>query len=229
MEEASYEGVRVFVVAATGAYSFSALRDMCFKPTLGLTEPKLVEPVFPKTEVMTKLMHDRDPHLTRNGLGRGACPLQRPAKNDDSVWRNQVVLATALGERDPLIQAEQGILVPCGETIKSSGDTSLSDLICGRLVFDDHVHVVEHGRDLRWEAIQRTGDNPLKPLVPRVLDTATNPVLHTANDTSFGVIPPIYGEPEAVRTVTRLSSSASVFTKSTLRTRTRRYTRRYDQ
>ena len=38
------------------------------------------------------------------------------------------------------------------------------------LVLDDHVHVVEHGDDLGWEAIQRTGDDPLKPLLPRVLD-----------------------------------------------------------
>lgn len=167
---------------------------------MGLTQPKLFQPVFPKPEVMTELMHDRYPHFTRNGLGRGACPLQRPAKNGDSVWQNQVVLPTSLGEWYSLIQAEQGILIPCGGTIEPGCGTSLSDLISSRLVLDDDMHVVEHGRDLGWKAIQRTGDDPFKPLLPRVLDTVANPVLHTGNDTSFGVISPIYGEQSRVRT-----------------------------
>jgi hypothetical protein len=206
MEEASYEGVRVFVVAATGAYSFSALRAMSVKPSLGLAQPKLCEPVFPETEVMTQLMHNRDPHFTRNRLGRGTRPLQRPAKNGNSVWRNQVILPTSLGEWHPLIQAEQGILIPCGGTIEPGCSASLCNLISGRLVLDDHMHVVEHGHDLWWEAIQRTGDDPLEPLLPRVLNTVPNPVLHTPNDTSFGVISPIYGEHNRVRTAPNLLS-----------------------
>jgi hypothetical protein len=111
-----------------------------------------------------------------------------------------VVLPTTPGEWYPLVQAEQGILIPRGRTIEPSRSAGLSDLISARLVLDNHMHVVEHGHDLRWEAIQRTGDDPLKPLLPRVLDTVTNPVLHTANDTSFGVIAPIYGELKPVRT-----------------------------
>lgn len=167
---------------------------------LGLAQPKFFEPVLLETEVMTKLVHDRDPHFTGNRLGRGARPLQRPAKNGDSVWRNQVILPTTLGEWHPLIQAEQGILTPCGGTIEPGCGASLSDLISGWLVLNDHMDVVEHGQDLGWEAIQRPGDDPLEPLLPRVLNTVPNPVLHTANDTSFGVISPIYGEHERVRT-----------------------------
>lgn len=159
-----------------------------------------MEPVFPETEVMTKLMHDRDPHFTCNRLGRGTCPLQRPAKNGDAVWRNQVILPASRGKRHPLIQAEQGILIPCGGTIEPGCGASLGDLNSGRLVLDDHMHVVEHGHDLGWEAIQRPGNDPLEPLLPRVLNTAPNPVLHSANDTSFGVISPVYGEHSRVRT-----------------------------
>lgn len=84
--------------------------------------------------------------------------------------------------------------------IETSGNPCLSDLVSSWLVFDDYVHIVEHGEDLRGEAIQRTGDDPLKPLLPRALDTVANPVLHLTNDTSFGVITPIYGEPGCVRT-----------------------------
>jgi hypothetical protein len=200
MEEASYEGVRVFVVAATGAYSFSALRDICVNPSLGLAQPQFLEPVFPESEVVSQLMHHRDPHFTRNCLGRGTRSLQRPAKNGDSVWRNQVVLPTSQGEWHPLIQAEQGILIPCGGTIEPGCGASLSNLISGRLVLDNYMHVVEHGRDLGWEVIQRAGNDSLKALLPRVLDTVTNPVLHVVNDTSFGVIAPIYGEHSGVRT-----------------------------
>jgi hypothetical protein len=229
MEEASYEGVRVFVVAATGAYSFSALRDMVVKPSPGLAQPKLFEPVFPETEVMTELMHNRDPHFTRNSLGRGACPLQRPAKNSDSVWQNQVVLPTTLGDWHPLIQAEQGILIPCGGTIEPGRGTSLSDLISGRLVLDDHMHVVEHGRNLRREAIQRTGNDPLKPLPPRVFDTVAHPFLHIANDTSFGIIAPIYGEQRGVRTRPMLLLRRRLSLVSARTERIRRYTHRYDQ
>jgi hypothetical protein len=153
-------------------------------------------------------MHDRDPHFTRNSLGRGTRPLQRPAKNGDSVWRNQVILPTSLGEWHPLIQAEQGILIPCRGTIEPGCGASLCDLISGRLVLDDHMHVVEHAHDLGWEAIQRTSDDPLESLLARVLNTAPNPVLHTPNDTSFGVISPIYGEHGRVRTVLNIPTAS---------------------
>jgi hypothetical protein len=145
-------------------------------------------------------MHDRNPHFTRNRLGRGACPLQRSAKNGDPVWQNQMILPTTLSEWHPLIQAEQGILIPCGGTIEPNCGSGLSDLVSARLVLDNHMHVVEHGHDLRREAIQRSGHDPLKSLLPRALDTVTNPVLHNVNDTSFGVIAPIYGELRPVRT-----------------------------
>ncbi len=200
MEEASYDGVRVFVVAATGAYSFSALHNVCIKQSCGLVQTELREPIFVKAEMVTKFVHDRYSHLARNRLGRGACPFQRPAKDGDPIRRNQVVIPTTLGERYSLVQAEQGFFIPGGEAIETGCDSSLRDLLGVWLVLDDHMHVVEHGDDLRWEAIQRAGDDSLKPLLPRVLDTVTNPVLHTANDTSFGVIAPVYGELEHVRT-----------------------------
>jgi hypothetical protein len=199
------------------------------KSSLGLSQPKLFEPVLPQAEVMTELVHDRDLHFTRNGLGRGTCPLQRPAKNGDSVWRNQVVLPTSLGERHPLIQAEQGILIPCGGTIEPGCGTSESNLVSGRLVLNDHVHVIEHGRDLGWEVIQRTGDDPFKPLLPRVLDTVPNPVLHTANDTSFGVIAPIYGEQSGVRTPVFPQWNSIISLAFTQLLRNWRYTACYDQ
>ena len=229
MEEASYEGVRVFVVAATGAYSFGALRDRCVNPLVGLAKAQFLEPVFLETEVVPELMHDRNSHFTRNSLGRGKCPLQRSTENSDSVWRNQVVHPTTMGERHSLIQAEQGILIPCGGTIEPGGNPGLRDLISGWLVLNDDVHVVEHGYDLSWEAIQRTGDNSLKPLLPRALDTVSNPILHTGNDTSFGVMGPIYGEQRHVRTAVQLPSLPTVHLTPTRSSRNQRYTHCYDQ
>jgi hypothetical protein len=66
-------------------------------------------------------------------------------------------------------------------------------LVC-RFVLDDHLNVVEHGHDLKGEAVQSAGDNPLKAFLSRLLDTVLHPVSHGSNDTSFGLISPVYGD-----------------------------------
>lgn len=195
MEEASYEGVRVFVVAATGSLSFSALRDV----GANLAEAQLFEALLLEAEVMPEFMHDGHPHLAGHCLGRGARPLQRPAKNGDSVWRDEVILPS-LGQRRPFVQAEQVAILSGGEIVAPGGGPRLGNLVSRWLVFDNHVNIIEHRGDFGREVIQRPGHEPREPLPPRLLDTVTNPVLHTANHTSFGVIPPNYGEPSPVRT-----------------------------
>jgi hypothetical protein len=66
-------------------------------------------------------------------------------------------------------------------------------LLGGRFVLDDDIDVVEHGDDIGREAVQGANDEPLEALPARLLDTASDPVVHRRNCTSFGVISPVLG------------------------------------
>src|ERR671921_678328 len=154
--------------------------------------------------MVTQLVHDCDPHLSRDRLRRCVGAFQRAAEDRDPVWRDEVVIRSTPRQRHAFIEPEQrlSILVP-GALTWFGIATPQRELLHCRFVFDDDLDVVEHSDDLGSEAVQGTHDDALEPLPARLCDTAPDPVTHEVNSTSFGLFSPVLNSPSCVRTYRR--------------------------
>src|SRR5215216_830793 len=146
--------------------------------------------------MVTQLVHDRDPHLSRDRLRRCVGAFQRAAEDRDPVRRDEVVVRPTMRQRHALVQPEQRLLVDIPGALAWFGIAlSQRQLLNRRFVFDDDLDVVEHSDDLGREAVQGTNDDALEPLPARLFDTTPDTVTHEVNSTSFGLFSPVLRSP----------------------------------
>src|SRR5688572_17198326 len=146
--------------------------------------------------MVTQLVHNRDPYLTRDRLWRCVGAFQRAAEDRDPVWRDEMVVRSTPRQRHTLVQPEQRLLaVIPGAVVRVGIAPPQRQLLRRRFVFDDNLDVVEHSDDLGREAVKGANDDALEPLPARPFDTTPDAVTHEVNSTSFGLFSPVLPAP----------------------------------
>src|SRR5215207_1522440 len=169
--------------------------------SVGLSQPQGFQTDLLESEMVTQLVHNRDPHLARDRLWRRIRSFQRAAEDRDPVWRDEVVIRSTLRQRHALIEPEQRLRIVIRGTLAWFGMAlPQRQLLRRRFVFDDDLDVIEHSDDFGSKAVQSTNHDALEPLSPRLLDTTSDPVTHEVNSTSFGLFSPVLRAPLCVRT-----------------------------
>src|SRR5215210_4001947 len=76
----------------------------------GLSKSQGFQTALLESEMVTQLVHHRDPHLPRDRLWRRVFAFQRAAEDRDPVWRDEVVIRSTPRPRHTLVQPEQRLL-----------------------------------------------------------------------------------------------------------------------